>query len=198
MSLLVSFLFLTVFLLHSEETKTTSKSIVIYFSRPGENYINGSILSIKKGNTKRIAEMIARYAGADLFELVPEMAYPNGYDDCLQLASNERTEDQRPEVRELPDIDNYDTIYLGYPIWWQGLPMTLYTVLEDLTTDGKTIRPFCTHEGSGLSTTIKELTKLCPAAHIGEGLAIKGSEVEYADKLVKEWVFKKEENPTEL
>ena len=191
--------FFTFPLFSSEETsKPKPKSIVIYFSRPGENYINGSIVNLKKGNTKVIAEMIAQKTGSDLFELVPEMAYPEGYDDTLQLASNERTEDQRPEVRYLPDIEEYDVIFLGYPIWWQGLPMSLYTVLEDLDTDKKIIRPFCTHEGSGLSSTIKELKKLCPEAIVKDGLPIQGSNIWAAEPLVTEWLNKKEENYAEL
>ena len=136
-------------------------SLVIYFSRAGENYFGGVLKNIEKGNTEVIAEYIQEFADADLFKVEPASEYPADYMKCIDVAKKELQADARPEIKEtLESIDQYDTIYLGFPNWWGTLPMPMFTQLEKLDFSGKTIKPFVTHEGSGFGKSLKDLKKL--------------------------------------
>ena len=149
----------------------SSSAAVVFYSRVGENYQVGVI---EEGNTAKVAKEIAAQTGADLIEVKPAKAYPDGYDECCDVALAEQEENARPELVEIPDLSAYDTIYLGYPIWWGDLPMFMYTLLENGDFAGKTIYPFCTHEGSGLSGTPANIADACPDAEVGEGLDLRG------------------------
>ena len=144
----------------------------MFFSRADENYNVGVI---EEGNTAKVAKEIAAQTGATLIEIEPAVAYPAGYDECCDVAQQEQDDDARPELKELPDLSSYDTVYLGFPIWWGKLPMLMYTLLEGVDTAGKTIAPFNTHEGSGKGTSASELEALCPEAAIADGLAMRGT-----------------------
>ena len=110
------------------------------FSRTGENYDVGVI---EKGNTMIVAEDIQEYLGADLFEIVPEVPYPDAYDEMTALAQQEQADDARPAILDnIESIDSYDTIFLGYPIWWGNIPNIVLTFLESQDFSGKTIYPF--------------------------------------------------------
>ena len=149
-----------------------SNSLVVYFSHTGENYGVGFI---EEGNTAIVASMIAAKTGADAFEIVPAQAYPQGYNECCDVALEEQHAGARPAYQEDIDISAYDTVYLGYPIWWGDLPMCVYTFLESHDWAGKTIHPFCTHAGSGLSGTPSKIQSTCAGVNVGEGLAISGT-----------------------
>ena len=165
-----------------------AKNLVLYFSHTGENYFGGTIKSVSKGNTAIAAEIIAAQVDGDLFELVPEVPYSENYRECVKQASAEWHEQARPAVHALPDVSGYDTIYLGYPNWCGTFPMCVATVLESLDFAGKTIRPFCTNEGSGMGSSERDLANLVPAAHVGAGLSINGGHAaECADKIAA-WV----------
>ena len=170
---------------------TESKSLVVYFSRTGEQYNVGVI---EKGNTAIIAEMIASETGADLFEILPkEDHYPKTYSELTDYAKDEQNNNARPEIKDTVNIfDQYDTIYLGYPIWWGDLPMICYTFLESYDFSGKTIVPFCTHEGSGNAGTQSKIQSAVPNATVKEVLAIQGQEAqnnqESAKAKVVEWL----------
>ena len=116
----------------SDNTSTGSKSLVVYFSRTGEQYGVGVI---EKGNTAIVAEMIAEQTGADSFEIIPkEDNYPMTYDALTDYAKQEQNDNARPAIKDtVENFDSYDTIYLGYPIWWGDLPMICYTFLESTT-----------------------------------------------------------------
>ena len=144
----------------------------MYFSRAGENYGVGVV---EEGNTAIIAKMIAEKTGAELFEVVPSNAYPEGYDECCDVALEEQNAGARPTFANDIDIAGYDTIYLGYPIWWGDLPMCLYTFLEAHDWSGKDIHPFCTHAGSGLSGMAAKIQSTCAGANVRDGLAIEGT-----------------------
>ena len=146
--------------------------LVAYFSRAGENYNVGMI---EKGNTQIIAEMIAEATGADLFQIRANYDYPEGYDACKEVASQEKANNTRPELAEVIDISDYSTIFVGYPIWWGDLPMAVYTFLEGNDFTGKTIIPFNTHEGSGQAGTVGEIKTVCLGAEVLNGLAVRGS-----------------------
>lgn len=147
--------------------------LVAYFSRTGENY---SVGTIEKGNTHIVADMIAEQTGGDMFEISTVTPYPDDYDECTEIAKQEQNDNARPElVASVENIEDYDIIFLGYPIWWSDMPMAIYTFLESYDFSGKTIIPFCTHEGSGLSSTENNIAEVCPDAEVLDGLSIRGS-----------------------
>ncbi len=163
--------------------------LVIYFSRSGENYFGGSLKNIPKGNTEVIAEYIEDFTGADLFKVEPEVAYPEDYMECIDIAKKEQQNNSRPEIKEcLEDISDYDVIYIGFPNWWGTLPMPMFTQLEKLDFTGKTVKPFVTHEGSGFGSSNNDLKKLCGGADIKKGLSIPGGNVYEAEDMVRAWI----------
>lgn len=166
-------------------------SLVIYFSRSGENYFGGELKNIEKGNTEVIAEYIRDFDDADLFKVEPAVEYPADYMQCIDVAKNEQQSDARPEIKEtLESIDAYDKIYIGFPNWWGTLPMPMFTQLEKLDFTGKIVKPFVTHEGSGFGSAIKDINELCSGADVMEGISIPGANVyDVADK-VKIWIEK--------
>ena len=155
-----------------ETAAVAGTAAVVFFSRAGDNYNVGVV---EEGNTAKVAKEIAAQTGAALIEVQPAAAYPEGYEECCDVAQEEQDADARPELAEMPDLSAYDTIYLGFPIWWGQLPMLMYTLLEGVDTAGKTIAPFNTHEGSGKGTSAGELAALCPEATLADGLAIRGT-----------------------
>ena len=156
-----------------EKTSATDKKIlVLYFSRVGEEYAVGKIT---KGNTEIVAEYIAQKLGADTFEIKPAKPYPDAYEPCTEIAKKELESNARPAFeKNIDNLAQYDTIFLGYPIWWGDLPMVVYTFLEANDFSGKTIIPFCTHGGSGLAGTERNIDKTCPNSKLLNGLDIVG------------------------
>jgi flavodoxin len=164
-------------------------SLVIYFSRSGENYFGGELKNIEKGNTEVIAEYIQEFTGADLFKVEPKVEYPADYMKCIDVAKKEQQDDARPAVKQaLESIDGYDTVYIGFPNWWGTLPMVMFTQLEQLDFTGKTVKPFVTHEGSAFGSSLKDLSKLCAGAEIRKGLSIPGASVYDVKEKVEIWV----------
>ena len=164
-------------------------SLVIYFSRSGENYFGGELKNIEKGNTEVIAEYIEELDSADLFKVEPAVEYPEDYMKCIDVAKKEQKENARPEIKEaLDSIDQYETIYIGFPNWWGTLPMPMFTQLEKLDFTGKVVKPFVTHEGSGFGSSLKDLKKLCDGAEIKNGLSIPGANVYDVKDTVKVWI----------
>lgn len=166
-----------------------AKTLVIVFSRADENYNVGYI---KKGNTMILAEMTASKTGADLFEIKPAKKYPADYDTCIDVAKKELNAKARPAILEDKDVSEYDTIFFGYPIWWGDLPMCFYTFIEAHDWNGKKIIPFCTHEGSGLAGTEKNLKRALKGAEVMKGLAVRGSTAQNdkaaAEKAIDSWL----------
>lgn len=164
-------------------------SLIIYFSRSGENYFGGELKNIEKGNTEVIAEYIQEFTGADLFRVEPAVDYPDDYMKCIDIAKKEQKKDARPEIKNaLESIEGYDTIYIGFPNWWGTLPMVMFTQLEKLDFTSKTVKPFVTHEGSGFGTSQKDLDKLCAGADFKKGLSIPGASVYDVKDTVKAWI----------
>ena len=150
----------------TEETEASStRTLVIYFSRTGEQYTVGVI---DKGNTAIVAEMIAEETGADLFEVLPvDDHYPMTYNELTDVAKQEQNDKARPAYAgELPDLSGYDTVFIGAPVWWGDWPMIMYTLFENNDFSGKKLVPFSTHEGSGLSGFDKKLASACPDAEV--------------------------------
>lgn len=169
-----------------DETASGSNILVAYFSLAGEQYEVGVI---EKGNTEIVAEMIADATVADTFKIESTEEYPTTYDGLLDISRKE--EDDPPEIADTVDnMDDYDTIFLGYPIWWGDTPTIIKVFLQSYDFSGKTIIPFCTHGGSGLAGTDRTIGELCPNSTIGEGLAIRGSTAQNDRDSAKESVTK--------
>ena len=150
--------------------------LIVYYSRAGENYFGGSYRRIPVGNTRRVAEQLASLSGDD-------------YRTCVVQARADWQQSVRPELLGLPkDLAGYDRIYLGYPNYCGTMPMAVYTFLEHYDFTGKLICPFCTHEGSGLSQTERDIRKAAPGATVTRGLAIHGSHVDEAAPALTRWV----------
>ncbi len=164
-------------------------SMVLYFSRAGENYVSGAIRNLSKGNTEIVAELIHKWTGAELFPLKPTVPYSFNYSECIEQAKNDQKRDARPELISYPEsLAPYNTIYLGYPNYWGTMPMPVFTLLEKFDFSGKVIKPFCTHEGSGMGHSLQDIKRLCPGADVREGLAIQGAKVARAEKEIKRWI----------
>ena len=175
---------------NNEETDTAgslSDTLVVYFSRTGEQYNVGVI---DKGNTAIVADMIAEQTGADVFELLPqEDYYPYTYDELTDVAKKELNENARPAYAgEVPDLSQYSTIFIGAPVWWGDWPMIMYTFFEENADGlaGKTLIPFSTHAGSGLSGFDRKLSGACPNSTVGTGLAIAGTDAQNNQESVRQ------------
>lgn len=165
------------------------KTLIAYYSRAGENYVSGSLRWLERGNTLRVAEQIATLTGGDLYEIRQKTPYAEGYNDCIEEARRDKEADARPAIFPLPeDLAAYDTVYLGYPNYWGTVPMAVCTFLTSGDFSGKTIRPFYTHEGSGLGTSVRDIRRLCGTANVKEGLAVHGSRIAGAEKTIEGWV----------
>lgn len=168
------------------------KTLVAFFSHTGENYGVGNI---SEGNTHIIAKIIAEATGATLFEIVPEKDYPHdSYDEVVEIAKQEKAQKARPAIKGDVKVEDYDVIFIGYPNWWGDMPMPVYTFLEKHDWTDKTVVPFCTHEGSGLSSTEKYIAEACKGATVAKGLAVRGETAqnkrEQARKTVNSWIEK--------
>lgn len=173
------------------EKMKTEKVLVAFFSRAGENYAVGYI---EKGNTHIVAEMIAEETGGTLFHIEPVTPYPEDYTECTQVAKKEKNENARPAVKGDIKVEDYDVIFIGYPNWWGDMPMAVYTFIEKHDWTGKTVVPFCTHEGSGLSGTERKLKNACQGATVLKGLAIRGNTAQNARTQAKQILTKWLEN----
>ena len=163
--------------------------LIVYFSRAGENYFSGDLRRVSVGNTEIAANILQKLTGADIFKLEPLLPYSKDYNECIAQAQEDQRRDARPELKSYPDsIEAYDTIYLGYPNYWGTIPMPVFTFLEHFDFTGKTIRPFCTHEGSGIGRSESDIGRICPGAKVGSGLAIRGGSVESSENAIKRWV----------
>lgn len=165
------------------------KSLVIYFSRADENYFGGLMKYIDKGNTEIIAEYIKDITNADMFKVEPLVPYSKEYNECINEAKERTSEHNAPIKENLPDISPYEVIYIGSPIYWGGMPEELFTALNGADFTGKTIRPFVTHEGSGLSSVPSQLKEICKGAIITDGIAIIGSNARNSKKIIENWIL---------
>lgn len=166
------------------------KDLIIYYSHIGENWVDGGLKIIDKGNTEIVAEKLANLTGADLFKVEEVNPYPVGYYDCCNVAKDELNRNFRPEIKQkLDTIENYNTIYVCTPIWWNHMPMPMFTLLEGLNFNGKSVKFIVTHEGSALGDIPSDIEKLCDGATINPGLAIKGSTAMECDDKLSSWIL---------
>ena len=124
-----------------------------------------------------------------MFEIDTVNPYPIDYNECIAVAKDELHKKARPDLKNyLDSISDYDVIYLGYPCWWGLPPMAVFTFLEHYDWSGKIIRPFSTHEGSGLGGSISQIKKACPNATVKAGLAIHGADAARSEAAVINWL----------
>ena len=162
---------------NNDENNETDElsTLVVYFSN--------------SGNTEILANFIHNYVGGDIVALEPTVAYPEDYNNLLDVAQEEQQSDARPEFNDLNiDIDDYDTIFIGYPNWWGDMPMIIYTFFDTYDLSGKTIAPFNTSGGSGLSRTVGTIRELEPDATVTEGFTVLSDNVDNAMSDVEEWI----------
>ena len=183
--------------------ESAPRILIAYVSRAGENY-NVGITDpdsasaayagyIEKGNTQIVAEIIADLTGGDLYHITTVEPYPDDYASMLTRAQEELDTDARPELAgELPNLDDYDVIMIGYPIWHAATPRPVLAFLESYDLSGKKLIPFNTHEGSGQSGTVSEIAASAPNAEMLDGIAIQGKVAQEDDSrtrdLVAEWL----------
>ena len=165
------------------------KTLIAFYSRAGENSFSGAYRRIPVGNTEQAAQMLAAVTGADTLRIEQAQPYSDDYKTCVAEAREDWQRGARPALVNLPEnLDGYDEIYLGYPNYCGTMPMAVYTFLEHYDFTGKTIRPFCTHEGRGLSDTESDIRRAAPGATVAKGLAIHGSHVAEAENALARWV----------
>lgn len=164
-------------------------TIIIYFSRKDENFVNGQIKTLVKGNTEILAEKIGEKLQLSVVEICPKVPYPYDYYEAMAIVEKEKVTKGKPVFHELA-IDWYrvETIFLGFPNWFGSLPQIVVHFLETVDLSAKTIYPFCTHEGSAFGCSLVELQKFCPNSNIKLGLPVRGSRVEKADNAISNWL----------
>lgn len=163
--------------------------LTVYYSRKGENYYNKEIRFLEKGNTEIAAEMIQKAVGGDLFEIDTVNPYAADFRECCREAKAELDADARPPIKAfLPDISQYDVIFVCYPNWCDTVPMCILTFLDHYDLTGKRLIPLCTNEGSGAGRSVAHLRQLYPQAKIEDGLAVVGCHVKESEEKIAEWV----------
>lgn len=143
------------------------------------------------GNTRKVAEQIHGRVGGDIIELTTVTPYPREYDAVVDQAQQEQQNNARPPIAtEIPNLEKYDTIFIGFPNWWGTIPMPFFTLLEKYDVGSRTIIPFCTHEGSRFGRSEQDLKRLCPQARMLEGFEVRGSRAGGAQRNVDAWLRK--------
>lgn len=166
-----------------------TRSLIVYFSRPGKNYVNGEIVNLQVGNTETAAKILQKLTGGDIFRINTVKTYPEGYQEATEVAKEELNGNARPEIiGQVDNIADYGLIYLGYPIWWGTMPMAVLTFLEKYDLSGKSIAPFCTHEGSGMGHSERNIAQLCPGSRLLKGIALRGGNVHRAQDDIEKWL----------
>lgn len=181
-------------------TNEEKRTLVVYFSQPETSdpnnmteeeanstvIIDGEVL----GNTQYMAYVIQRNTDADIFRIEPEIPYPLNHETLVDQAMDEQNRNFRPVIKnQIENMDEYDTIFLGYPIWWSDMPMILYSFLETYDLSGKAIVPFSTHGGSGFSSTISAVAELQPDATLWrDGLTISRNNIQNGEQEIINWV----------
>lgn len=186
---------------HKETNNDGKKSLVVYFSVPETDDPNKKMTTEEEnsaivvdgkvlGNTEYAAMLISENTKADLYRIEPKTPYTTNHADLVDQAKEEQNKDVRPEIKnKISNFDEYDIIYLGYPIWWSDMPQILYTFLEIYDFSGKTVIPFSTHGGSGLSGTVSTIkNKLSKAEVKSNAFTMSRDDMEQAPEEIKSWL----------
>lgn len=183
-----------------QENTNIDKSLIVYFSVPETNQLenmndeeeNSTVVVNDKvlGNTQYFASVIQEYTDGTIYRIEPDTPYPTEHDVLVDMALEEQSENARPAIKTLlENIDQYETIYIGYPIWWSDMPMILYSLFDEYDFSSKTIIPFSTHGGSGFVDTVETIRYLEPNATVSEqGLSISRNDIEKAKSDITGWL----------
>ena len=164
------------------------KALVVFFSHAGDNYAVGNI---EVGNTKIVADYISEIAGADQFEIVTHKYDGMAYTPLINLAQEEARKGELPPYEgEIADLSQYDTVFIGGPVWWGTYPQVMFTFFKKHENDlkGKTVIPFTTHEGSGLANCVEDVKEAFPGANVTKGFSIYGHDVRSGKNKVEKWL----------
>ena len=165
------------------------KAIIIYFSRGDENYFGGNLDYVEKGNNEVLKDFIKNILSCDEFKVEPLKPYPRDYKECLEVTKAEKDNNIYPPLKQyLTDVDDYDVVFVGSPVYWNTMPMPMFSALKALNLNNKVVMPFITHEGSGAAEIIADLRNLFPNAIIKEPLVLYGSEVKISSNKVLMWI----------
>ena len=155
----------------------TGKVLVAYFSWADNAVLEDGVDAVTSpsvvppGDVQQLAGWVQEEAGGDLFSIRVTDPYPSDWDACLERANEERGDDARPELQEnVEDMGQYDTVFLGYPNWWYGVPMALLTFLEQNDPSGKNVYLFCSHGTGGLADSVEQITEAVPEAVISDDI----------------------------
>ena len=177
--------------INNQETKeimnSDKKAIVVFFSHAGDNYAVGNI---EVGNTKIVADYISEITGAEQFEIATHKYDGMAYNPLIKLAQEEAEKGELPEYEGDVDLSQYDTVFIGGPVWWGTYPQVMFTFFKKHKDDmkGKTVIPFTTHEGSGLANCVDDVKKAFPGANVMKGFSIYGHEVRTERAKVEKWL----------
>ena len=177
--------------INNQETKeimnSDKKAIVVFFSHAGDNYAVGNI---EVGNTKIVADYISELTGAEQFEIATHKYDGMAYNPLIKLAQEEAEKGELPEYEGDVDLSQYDTVFIGGPVWWGTYPQVMFTFFKKHKDDmkGKTVIPFTTHEGSGLANCVDDVKKAFPGANVMKGFSIYGHEVRTERAKVEKWL----------
>ena len=170
----------------TQSNNNTMNKIVIFFSHAGDNY---SVGNIEVGNTKIVADYISEITGADQYEIVTHKYDGMAYTPLINLAKKEAADGELPPYEgAAPDLSQYDTVFIGGPVWWGTYPQVMFTLFRDIDLSGKTVIPFTTHEGSGLANCVNDVKKAFPKATVTKGFSIFGHEVRTGKAKVEKWL----------
>ena len=183
-----------------ETSEGNGNILIVYFSVlenadiEGVTAVSGASIVVrdgeKLGNTQYMAQIIQQNTGGDIFRIETVQEYPLDHDPLVDMAAEEQDNEARPSLKALPEnLEDYDTVFIGYPNWWGDMPMPLYTFLESVDLSGKTIIPFCPHAGRGFPRTVSEIAKIQPEAEVSEnGLAISRNDVDGSEDEIVDWL----------
>jgi flavodoxin len=173
----------------STERASDRRILLAYYSRAGENYYYGGRRTLEVGNTEVLAGMISELIGCDVYRIEPADPYSDDYDATVDRNVREQNDNARPGIANpRTSINDYDTLLVGSPIWNNRAPMIMSTFMESFDFSGKTLYPFVTYAVSGLGSTERDYVALAPRATIGDGLAVRGEEVQSAPSQAEEWL----------
>lgn len=165
-----------------------ANTLIVYYSRKGENHMPGGIQFLEKGHTERAAEFIRKALDGDIFEIDTVKPYAANYRECCMEAVQEAKTKARPEIKGyVEDISGYDTIFVCFPCWCGTAPMCVFTFLEHYDFTGKKIVPLCTNEGSGMANSEKDIAASCPGAKVVSGLSVRGHQVIDSEAQIAAW-----------
>ena len=168
------------------DEKRKSKILIVFFSHTGENYAVGNI---EVGNTKMVADYIRDVTDGDEFEVVRETPYPKTYKEVVEVAKKERYGKEYPPFKgKVNNIDDYDVVFLGGPVWIYSSPPVRFTCMKQYDLSNKTLIPFLTHEGSGMGYAVRDIKEIYPNANILSPEVFYGHEVRTDMSKVKAWL----------